>query len=177
MILSLLLLSGCLPNMNPSGLKFSIGSDKKEKLDPTLTPFDQLMKNHCIECHVETFKDPVLFDEWMRGETPEDTEIFYNVESGRMPKRRDPLPLSDLEIIRERVSRYQVFEKILEPKCLECHQKTFEDPERFGRWIVPGRPEESKLYLSVKNGTMPKGKDRLSESELRVLENYITNLR
>lgn len=172
-------LTSCLPEFNKSGLHFSTPSVARQEPVETApaASFDELMKTQCMECHAKTFEDPERLDRWMSATSPEESRIFKSVESARMPKGKPALPTTSLELIRNRVSDYQVKEKILIPKCIQCHEKTLNDAERMAKWIVPGKPEESKLYLSVKSGRMPKRSDPLTEFELKVLENYILNLR
>lgn len=79
-----------------------------------------------------------------------------------------------------------IFANIIQPKCVECHSgsnaphnihlSSYEEivnGSAFPPLIVPGKPNESSLYKSVLNGSMPKNRPRLSETELVVLYNWI----
>lgn len=44
------------------------------------------------------------------------------------------------------------------------------------KWIIPGKPEESRLFLVVENGKMPKNASPLSTADLEFIRNYINGL-
>jgi mono/diheme cytochrome c family protein len=173
----LLLATACLPKFAATELNFSEGNGFNQPVTEDLTPFQQIMKDQCLSCHAKTLEDPVRLDKWMNAVGAENSRMYKSVFEGRMPKGKPPLSTADLEVIKNAVTNYQVREKILVPHCLSCHTKTLNDPERFARWVVPGSPEESKLYLSVKSGRMPKDKPPLTEREIEILKHYIENLR
>lgn len=69
---------------------------------------------------------------------------------------------------------------ILDPKCLTCHDAgdpnfTNYDTLMAGTKVVPGSPNTSALYLSVKNGSMPKGQSPLSTEEMQAIYDWIAN--
>lgn len=76
-------------------------------------------------------------------------------------------------------------EKVLTPKCIGCHKHAaWNDEFEFQKeYIKFGKPEESKLFDSVKMARMPKGKklpdgsrekvDPLNTAELELVYNYI----
>ena len=168
--------TSCLPKFSETGLRFSTKTGLTQRVEaPTFEAISKSAK--CSECHAKTYADPARMDRWMAGTTPRETKLFKSVESGSMPKNGTPLTTGELEVFEKYISNYQVRTKILEPKCLQCHSKTLNDTERFSKWIVPGKPEESRLYLSVKSGKMPKNGTPLTATELSVIENYILNLR
>lgn len=72
---------------------------------------------------------------------------------------------------------------VLDAKCLECHKAWTTEFEFQKKWVVLGKPEESKMYDSVKMARMPKGKRLpdgtraavipLTSRELEYFYNYI----
>lgn len=75
--------------------------------------------------------------------------------------------------------------QVLEPKCLGCHAKWNDEAAFQEKYITFGKPEESKLYESVRLARMPKGKKLpdgtrspvipLTTAELELIYNYITH--
>lgn len=67
--------------------------------------------------------------------------------------------------------------QVLKPHCIKCHAKldSFEGLSQTG-WIVPGSPEESRLFLSVESGSMPKRAPALGTDKLEIIRLYITSL-
>ncbi len=66
--------------------------------------------------------------------------------------------------------------KILDGKCISCHQN-FATEEGIAKYVVPKKPEFSKLFTEVEDGSMPKGSSPLSTLELEVVMTYINNLK
>ena len=69
---------------------------------------------------------------------------------------------------------------ILESHCVRCHgpdvamkNLRLSRRERAMAVIVPGQPEESRLYLAAKSGFMPPGERKLTGEELEVLRKWI----
>ncbi len=76
----------------------------------------------------------------------------------------------------EEVTSFKTLQdKILIPKCLDCHGWVL-DEEKVKTRIVPGKPEESRLFRLVENGRMPKGSAPLQTIELEKLRSYIESL-
>lgn len=75
----------------------------------------------------------------------------------------------------EAVTFKEVQEKILAPKCLDCHGWVLNETRVLSK-IVPGRPEASKLFRVVENGSMPKDAPPLTTQELELLRGYINSL-
>lgn len=66
---------------------------------------------------------------------------------------------------------------ILIPKCVQCHSK-WSSEFQFQKFIIPGDPENSRLFDSVKTGRMPIGdKLPLTSAELEMVRSYIQNAR
>jgi mono/diheme cytochrome c family protein len=66
---------------------------------------------------------------------------------------------------------------ILVPKCLGCHKKMGDEALLISKWVTPGDLENSKLYKSVANGSMPKKADPLSSEEILNIANYIKSIK
>jgi hypothetical protein len=78
---------------------------------------------------------------------------------------------------------------ILQPLCISCHSgkkpphgidlsslEKIESSEAFPPLVIPGSAEDSSLYVSVLNGSMPKKRRRLSRSELRAVRDWINQM-
>lgn len=74
-----------------------------------------------------------------------------------------------------RVSFSELSARIIAPKCLRCHGD-FATESGLSEEVTPGRPESSPLYLETREGEMPQGGPRLSESELSLIRDYILGL-
>ena len=77
-------------------------------------------------------------------------------------------------------------EKVFKPKCLSCHNSpssadgvdvsSYEkimNNNLFPPLIVPGKPNESSLYLSCENKSMPQGGPPLSDEQLSAFREWI----
>ncbi len=75
---------------------------------------------------------------------------------------------------------------IFKPRCNTCHNPvalkgdidltTYQAlMDSFPARVVPGRPEDSDIYISVRNGDMPSGAPALSGAELEYLRAWILN--
>jgi uncharacterized membrane protein len=69
---------------------------------------------------------------------------------------------------------------ILEKHCVRCHGASvamrnlrLDRRERAMMAIVPGQPEDSRLYYAAKSGFMPPGKTKLAARELETLRKWI----
>lgn len=89
-------------------------------------------------------------------------------------------PLSFAVMIEEPVRAeevdFQILQKQILPKCIGCHQK-WTTEEAFAKYIVPGKPDESQFFDSVKTGRMPKRAQPLSSQQLEIVRNYILNIK
>lgn len=66
-------------------------------------------------------------------------------------------------------------EKVL-PSCIGCH-KDWTSDEVVNRFTRGNLPDESRLYTTVKSGSMPKNARPLSSNLLEITRNYIQNIR
>lgn len=66
--------------------------------------------------------------------------------------------------------------KILIPHCIKCHKK-MDQAEGLTKHITNNDPYSSRLFLSVKEGTMPKKAAPLSTEEIEIVRKYIENLK
>lgn len=71
---------------------------------------------------------------------------------------------------------------IIEPKCLSCHMGSRAamgiDLSSYGkimdsRTVVPFKPEQSRFFTIIESGSMPKGGQRLSDSEIQRVFDWI----
>src|SRR5947209_8296898 len=75
---------------------------------------------------------------------------------------------------------------ILQSNCVPCHSdkvrmkdlnlsayESLMKGSESGPVVVPGKPEESRLYQLVQEGKMPVGKPRLSEKEMAAIRAWI----
>ena len=65
--------------------------------------------------------------------------------------------------------------EILVPHCIVCHKKS-DTEEGIAKWVKAGDPENSKLFLVVKEGRMPKNSSPLSLSDVEFIRQYIIDL-
>lgn len=63
---------------------------------------------------------------------------------------------------------------LLETKCMSCH-KGFEDEKNLLQYIDVNDPENSLLYLVVKDGSMPPKGKPLTSLELEFVRNYVAS--
>jgi len=72
----------------------------------------------------------------------------------------------------------EIAEKIVQPKCVACHNSgpfdfsTFESLLATGA-IVPGQPDASSFYTDVESGSMPMNMPRLSSAEVQAIYAWI----
>lgn len=69
---------------------------------------------------------------------------------------------------------------IIEPKCLRCHQGTsaamgvdLSSYEAILRVVVPYHPEQSRFFTTIESGSMPKGGERLTDTEISRIYDWI----
>ncbi|HXH29849.1 MAG TPA: hypothetical protein VNJ01_03450 [Bacteriovoracaceae bacterium] len=65
---------------------------------------------------------------------------------------------------------------VLVPHCIGCHAG-MEEESKVKEFITAGSPDESVLFLMVKDGSMPKGKPPLNSEELEKVRLYIESLK
>ncbi|WPU66885.1 hypothetical protein [Peredibacter starrii] len=191
LLTSLFLVASCLPDR--TSLRFDDASPRlntqtRETEIPDEVDFkvlsEEILVPKCISCH-KGFTDETRILKHVKENDPEISPLFQSVKTGRMPKKAPPLESRELEIVRryvesvriERVVTYdELKEKILVPKCIECHKKSGEETNIM-RWIDQENPSESKLIKATESGRMPKNNPKLSAYELNLIRNYLNNFR
>lgn len=74
----------------------------------------------------------------------------------------------------------QVYSQILAPKCVTCHSgstnpnlSAWASFARDTRYVLPGNPGQSDIYVQTSSGSMPKNSTALTQTELTLLYNWI----
>jgi hypothetical protein len=74
----------------------------------------------------------------------------------------------------------QVFSQILQPKCLACHGSgtrpilsSWASFAQDTRYVLPGNPGQSDIYVQVASGAMPQSGSPLTTAELKLLSDWI----
>jgi mono/diheme cytochrome c family protein len=65
---------------------------------------------------------------------------------------------------------------ILTPHCFICHgggNHDFSTYNGLKTVVVAGKPENSQLYLEVNSGAMPRGGQKLSTDEIKLIYDWI----
>lgn len=143
----------------------------------------KILTPHCISCHKKSGTEEGIA-KWVVPGEPEKSKLFNSVKEGRMPKRANPLPLKDVELIRQYIvdlPKIQRLEKIdfetlkneiLVPHCLTCHQR-MDNEENLQKWVDQSEPMKSRLLQSVIEGKMPKKGEKLSKTEIELITKYL----
>ena len=63
--------------------------------------------------------------------------------------------------------------RIIAPKCANCHEDMLSHKILLTKYVVPGRPEESELYTEVKEDGMPLYSDKLLDEEKEAIRIWI----
>jgi hypothetical protein len=66
-------------------------------------------------------------------------------------------------------------EFVLTPYCIRCH-KWAQNEEGLQKYVIPGRPESSELFLTVANGSMPESGPILTKAQQSLISRYIKGL-
>lgn len=152
-----------------------------------LVTFDVLNQHiitpHCISCHKKSGTEEGIA-KWVVPGEPEQSKLFNSVKEGRMPKKASPLPLADVELIRqyivdlpkirrlEKIDFETLKNEILVPHCLSCHKK-MDNEESLQKWVNHNEPMKSRLLQSVIEGKMPKKGEKLVASEIELIIKYL----
>lgn len=80
------------------------------------------------------------------------------------------------EPVRAEDVNFEVFKKRVLPKCIGCH-KGWTREEAVNRFTKENLPEESRLFVTIKKGEMPKNSPPLSSELLEITRNYVANIR
>jgi hypothetical protein len=76
----------------------------------------------------------------------------------------------------EQVTYEDLKKAVLVPYCVSCH-KGFMDEKKLLKQVEAGNPDESELFISVRDGTMPEEGPALSSTELEIVRRYIEGLK
>ncbi len=71
---------------------------------------------------------------------------------------------------------FSILKKRVLPKCIGCH-KDWTSEEVVNRFTKENIPEESRLFVTVFEGDMPRNSPPLSSELLEITRNYIANIR
>lgn len=162
-----------------SGLVFEVPEEMTPGTFRNLSA--NILESKCIGCH-DNFKIPENMLKYIDGNNPDTSRLFLSVKDGSMPKKGNPLTTLELEMVRTYIENVEVIrdvsfaelkEKILEPKCLSCHKKAGDEEVLINRWVDKKSPFASKLYISTKNGSMPKKSHPLNPEEMKVIKGYL----
>jgi len=135
----------------------------------------------CITCH-ENFKIEENMLKYIDGNNPDTSKLFQVLKDGSMPKKSKPLTSVELEMVSTYIQNVEIIRdvsfaelktEILEPKCLSCHKKAGDEAVLIQRWVDKKSPFASKLYISTKNGSMPKKADHLTAEEMKFIKGYL----
>lgn len=64
---------------------------------------------------------------------------------------------------------------LLKPDCMKCHN--FLTEKLIAKFIEPGEPDASVMFILVESGTMPKDAPAVSTEKLEFLRAYILSLK
>lgn len=148
-----------------------------------------LKSKSCQNCHGWVNDDAQILARMGRG-NPEDSSIYQRVKDGTMPKGGPAFTTAELETTRafvvalntatvptppvEVTAFASLKEMLFAPKCVTCHKGLADETRIPPQWLTPGDPEKSKLYLAVKNNSMPKWYDQVTAAELSLVHDYIS---
>lgn len=79
------------------------------------------------------------------------------------------------EAVRAEEVNFEVLQKKVLPKCIGCH-KDWTSEEVVNRFTRKNLPDESRLFTTIKNASMPKNSPPLSGELLEITRNYIQNI-
>jgi mono/diheme cytochrome c family protein len=158
--------------LSAAWLALACGSDNQNASeDPVVEP----PPDKVDDCKTNEF-----LEDCPGNKTPEGTGGTGGVEK---PDPVDPKPLSESELAREAA------QNILKSNCGSCHGTQLNEQNRQGGMnyindmeqlakngkIIPLNADESKIIIRMRDGSMPKGGQRVSDSDIQVVANYINN--
>ena len=192
-LFTLLTLSACLPFTGKSGLNY--GLPAKVTNSAALAQLSTALNSKCIECHA-WINDPssLLANGRIVPGNPEGSILFQLVKSGQMPQTGPGLTNAELEELRGYILALTQGGTLpptpIEPdapdteefadlktafvgkKCIVCHKGMVSEPE-FKKGLVPGNPEESKIFQSITSGSMPKQIPAATAAEVELVADYV----
>ena len=149
----------------------------------------KILVPHCLKCHEDVDNETVLM-EWITPAKPEESPFYVAIKSGEMPQESSRLSADEQALVEKYISSMkpkaeveiattfaEINTNILAPKCLGCHKKMGDETLLISKWVTPGDPENSRMYKSVVNGSMPKNAERLSDKEIQAIARYIKSLK
>lgn len=125
---------------------------------------------------------------------PDASSLYKKIHDGEMPKGGKPLPQELIAIVRAWIEAGApsalTFESavhpILQAKCVACHGPATKmgglDLSTFaglmhasesGPVVVAEKPDESRLYKMIRDGSMPKGGKPLPPEEIAIIREWI----
>ncbi len=127
---------------------------------------------------------------------PEESKLYTLVRDGKMPLGKPPLSTQEVTTLKTWIEslppsvdgpRFETtVQPILQAKCSGCHGTKLRTKElnlttqagvlkgsESGPVVVPGKPDESRLYQYVKAGVMPKGGPHLSDQDVAAIRTWI----
>jgi hypothetical protein len=140
-----------------------------------------ILESKCVGCH-KNFSIEENMLKYIDGNNPDTSKLFEVVKDGSMPKKAAPLNTLELEMVRAYIQNVEVIrnvtfaelkKEILEPKCLGCHKRAGDEAVLIERWVDKKSPFASKLFISTKNGSMPKKADHLTVEEMKFIKGYL----
>ncbi len=150
------------------------------------SPLKEQIIPKCITCH-ESFNDEAAIQEYIVPGEPAESPFFLSLEDGSMPMDDTALSTEELEIVRtyilglrptpqrEMITFEQLKTQILGPHCLRCHRSMANEANLMG-WVDLSNPVSSKMYVTVKNGSMPKRAAPLSAEQQEFILQYIKDI-
>lgn len=97
------------------------------------------------------------------------------IETGRDESLQFRVTEPIIAPIEDQVTFQMINEAILTPLCVRCHGWASDEPKVNSR-IVPGFPEQSRLFTIVESGSMPIGGPVLTLDQLDLLRRYIMDM-
>ncbi len=191
-ILFLIILSSC---GDRSNLTYSERTRDNLPIEEIVS-FDRLkvdiLSTRCVSCHRNASTEDGL-KQWLTPGKPDSSPLFLRTEDGSMPKNAAPLSTGELEEIRNYIVNLsppaptpgpdptptpavvafsEIKTQILTPyRCTSCHRMSTE--AAVARYINSSSPDQSPLYGSVKNGSMPQGGPTVSAEKKILLLKYV----
>lgn len=79
------------------------------------------------------------------------------------------------EAVRSEDVDFAVLKKNVLPKCIGCH-RDWTSEEIVNRFTRENLPEESRLYTTMRDGSMPKNSPAVSSEILEIARSYVQNI-
>lgn len=140
----------------------------------------------CVICHKGLEKEDTIPQAWLVKGAPEQSRLYTAVASDRMPKWYEHATSTELQLVSDYISQLnqtersvthtEMFDELLQPKCLKCHGNV-RNESGIANWVVAGRPQESKLFEVLQNTRMPKHLPKTTPEEKAMLFEYIKGLK